>query len=129
MAHRLSPKKCYNPQCQTGTFHPNRRDQKFCTKLCKDDFHNNLRNLRNKTDYALEKVIRSNEKKLERIYNSPLHPDHQVPESLLAYEQVSISVGSNTEVNTKTNRLILWSHRFGIEYMGKLPRFYIIHKK
>jgi len=129
MPRRLPPKKCANPECEHKAFPPGRRNQKFCSKQCKDNYHNDLRREKNLNDYKLEKVLKENEKKLEKIYVSPLYAKHIVPEDLLEYEQVKLSVCSDTEINTKSNRHILWSHKYGIELMDAVPRKFIIHKR
>lgn len=126
---RSPARKCLNPVCPKKSFAPVRTDQKFCSKECKNDYHNVQRRIRNREIYGLEKVIRENEKKLARLYNSPLYRDHAVPEELLAYEQIAMSVHSDTNMNKKTNRSILWSHAYGIEYTGTVPRVYVIHKR
>ena len=88
-----------------------------------------IRREKNLNDYKLEKALRENEKKLERIYQSPLYEKHVVPEHLLQYEGVRLSVCTDTAVNTKTNRFILWSHKYGLELMDSKPRNYTIHKR
>jgi hypothetical protein len=62
--------QCKNPNCiNGGLFTPRRSNQLFCTKKCKEIYHNDLKKIINKTTYKEEIELRRIDKFIDSAYN------------------------------------------------------------
>src|SRR5437868_12761526 len=114
MAIRRNKKKCKNLKCEEKQFLPRRKDQLFCDKICKNDYHNEQKKLLNEVDYKREKLIRENTKKLQKLYEDPRYKSG-VPEQIIRHEKIQLNLFTDQGIITNTGCTILWYHNYGLQ--------------
>ena len=120
---------CKKDDCDE-IFQPSDSRQKYCCPQHRIDHNNDLRKLSNKDGLELLKKIRHNDNVLNKIYNHPLYKAKKgLSRELLEYEGYFFNADYEKQINTSTNKSVLWMINYGLEAIDVKNNNFNIHKK
>ena len=119
------PRTCRNQDPSVHQFHPRRRDQQFCSKQCKNHFHNEERRL--SLDAEVSANIKKNDKALQRAHDKI--KSQAIHQSFLEYEGFDWKVYSSKQKIPESGTVVLWCYKYGIEQNTAQEKTFIIHKR
>lgn len=120
---------CKKDDCDE-IFQPSDSRQKYCCPQHRIDHNNDLRKANDKELLELSKKMKHNDTVLEKIYNNQIYKKAKsVAKELLVYEGFFFNIVYEKQINTTTNKYVLWMIKYGLEAIDIENRNFIIHKK
>ena len=126
------PRVCINPKCTFGgKYTPHDKRQQYCNPQCRSDFNNDKRSDNNNSVFKKEKLLRSANKKLGKIYKVYVNKEGYcvVHREIFRYEGIDLRLLVDDQANVQTGGKTRWFYEFGTEMHPKDQNFFIIHKR
>lgn len=112
------------------SFVPDRDNQVYKNSAVQIKNNNEQAKLKRKELKLFNDIIKSNVKKLARLYNYMLLCKwNSIPAEYIDYEGLNFEVFTSSTKNRKTNKIIHWCLEYGYEPVDEKMELYYIFKK